>query len=206
MKVSRILLALVGTVVTSLAVIGLANHELKNADFGIRASSVAQHFRIDKDTTLVPFEYSEKYKIPRGEGDDDDIVCTVISGNRLTPYTLNYEDAFLFVPDIKYDDDYFKIFVGINNLTHFRVDYYLSENRSDNACTVNVVLYEIGEGITYEFMDTSYTVSRGAGYYEWNRPEGIDPSIKAGRLFLYFKEFKGDPTFRVVTIDLDWVC
>ncbi|MCR4562611.1 MAG: hypothetical protein K5694_05365 [Bacilli bacterium] len=205
MKKRRLLLTFVATASMSVVAVGLANYEFNLARFNLFASTSDHHLEINKDTTLVPFEYSDKYVVPRGEGDDDNLVVYVTSGNRLTPFVLNYTDSFFFVPDIKYDDDYFKIFLGVNNLKHFSFDYYVSVNDSDNACTIRLTLYREGESFD-TFIDTSFGVSRGSGHYEWTRPTDIDPSIKAHRLFMYFEDFKGTPTFRVNKIELDWNC
>ncbi len=206
MKNSHILLACFGTLGMGLVVISFAGCEKVSESLDLITSPDSHHIRVDKDTVLTPFEHSGKYVISRREGSDDDIQCTISSDNSPTPYVLNHSDSFFFVPDMKYEDDAFRFFFGINNLTHFRFDYYISENDSDNACRIEVNIFEKQGYEKYEFVNTQYSVSKGAGHYEWTRPTDVDPSIKAGLIFLVFDHFEGDPTFRLVTLDFDWVC
>ncbi len=208
MKNSHVLLALAGTIGISLVAVSFTSHKLGNMNISAFATASAHHIQVNKDTVLTPFEYTGKYKFSQREGDGDDIVCTVSGDNKGTEYILNYTDSFFFVPDMKYGDDAFRFFFGINNLTHFRFDYYISDNDDDNGCRIEVNIFEKqGQGYErYEFVNTQYSVSKGEGFYEWTRPTDVDSSIKAGLIFLVFDHFEPDPSFRLKTLDFDWVC
>ncbi|MCR5078487.1 MAG: hypothetical protein K6B65_00975, partial [Bacilli bacterium] len=146
------------------------------------------------------------YIIPRGEGTEDDIKFNVSAGNARTPFILNYTDSLFFVPNMNYYDDYFQLYFAISNLTHFRFEYYISENDDDNACTMEVSMYSRGSDPKHTFIENTSTLKKGAGSYEWTRPDNVDPSIKAGLIFLMFDHFEGDPTFRFVKIEFDTSC
>ncbi len=204
MNKKHLLLAFLGTVSMSVVAVGLANYEYNNLAINLLATASEHHFTIDKDTTIVKGSSQTDYIFPRGEGTDDDMKSHIKNTHdNVTTFVLNHSDAFFFVPDFYFDDDWFEFWYGVNNLVHFRIDYYLSENDSDNTCTVEIDLFC---DLEHRFVETTYSISRGAGYYEWTRPAEADSSLKASSLFFTFYHFRGDPTFRIVKIELDWIC
>ncbi|MCR4562043.1 MAG: hypothetical protein K5694_02415, partial [Bacilli bacterium] len=102
MKNSHVLLALAGTIGTSLVATGLASCGSSNEAVDPQCSPDSLHFEVNKDTTLVPGESKGNYIIPRGEGTEDDIKFNVSAGNARTPFILNYTDSLFFVPNMNY--------------------------------------------------------------------------------------------------------
>ncbi len=181
------------------------------ADLGFNALNAVSdhHIEIDVDTTIA-FESEEQtenrttryYKIPRGEGDNDDIKFSITTIPANLYYTLNDWDAFFFTENV-IPSYFFILNIGFNNFTHIRFDYYISVNDDDNGCSMTWKLYD---QYSSRFKEDSYYAGKDTGNYEWTRPVDFDANKKPCFVEARFGSWTGDPTFRINKITADWTC
>ncbi len=205
MQKRHALLAILATVGVSLAGTAIASNSLNRLGIGT-LSAGGSFYKVNKDTPIVLESAHEggqfTYVIPRGEGEDDDVRFRFKLSEWNLPHQFNYNDAFLFFPNM-YEGDGFLIAIGFNNITHIRFDYYMSENRDDNTCGLKWEVFDgHGNVVGYE----EYDVYPGASAFAWNRPSDMDPSIRPWLIEVQFHSFKGNPTFRIVEITASWTC
>lgn len=165
------------------------------------------HIEIDVNTTIA-FESEEQtenrttkyYKIPRGEGDNDDIKFSITTIPANLWYKLNDYGAFFFSEN--FIPSYFFILnIGFNNFTHIRFDYYISDNDDDNGCSMT---WRLLDQYSSRFKEDSYYAGKDAGNYEWTRPVDFDANKKPCFVEVSFGSWRGDPTFRINKITVDW--
>ncbi len=208
MNKKHVLLVATGIIAMSFTALTIISNNFADLGFNALNAVSDHHIEIDVNTTIA-LESEEQtenrttryYKIPRGEGDNDDIKFSITTIPANLYYALNDWDAFFFTENLipAYS---FILYIGFNNFTHIRFDYYISENDDDNGCGMTWTL----SGASGTLEENTYYAQKAAGYYEWTRPENLDSEKKASLVKASFYSFGGDPTLRINKITADWTC
>ena len=206
MNQKHVLLGATGIIAMSFSALAIIS--VNFAGLGINALNAVSnhHIEIDVNTTIA-LESEEQtenrttryYKIPRGEGDNDDIKFWITTIPANAYYALNDWGAFFYTDRVLPS---YILNIGFNNFTHIRFDYYVSVNNEDNGCSMTWILFDQSYS---RFKEDSYYAGLDAGHYEWTRPEDFDANKKPCFAEVRFG-LSGDPTFRINKITADWTC
>ncbi|MCR5348845.1 MAG: hypothetical protein K6E59_04480, partial [Bacilli bacterium] len=179
MKTARRPLSSIGAI--ALAAIALASCN-SNADSSVTGNG-NRHTEIDEDSNVVldstegnPITI-DHYRVPNGAGYGEDVNFTLITSPAKLPYSKTSHAALFFFGNlVSYCS--VELRIDLSNISHIRLDYYLSENDDDNACGVEWVLSSQYGG-SDAIAQNRYVANPGAGYIEWTRPADLDPTRKA---------------------------
>ena len=210
MNKKHVLLGATGIIAISFSALTIISNNFANLGFNTLNAVSDHHIEIDVNTTIA-LESEEQtenrttryYKIPRGEGDNDDIKFSITTIPANLWYALNDYSAFFFTQNHIVPGKFFIINIGFNNFTHIRFDYYISVNDDDNGCSMTWKLFDQSY---HRFKEDSYYAGKDAGNYEWTRPVDFDADKKPCSAEVRFGSFTGDPTFRINKITADWTC
>ncbi len=210
MKKTRRLISSIGAI--ALTAIALTSCNSSAESSASAASSAGEngtrHTEIDEDSNLV-FDSTEGnpitidyFHVPDAAGPGEDVNLTLITSPAKLPYSRTSHAALFFFGNLV-SYCVVELRIGFSNISHIRLDYYLSENDDDNACGVE--WYLSGQSsASGAIAQNRYAASMGVGCIEWTRPADLDSASLANFLIARFSSFHRDPTFRINKITADW--
>lgn len=183
----------------------------------------SQSFTFDRTTEVHDNGNGFTYTVPRGPGEDDDILLQLSFYHSSEPYYLERttphhigkhdgeDDYFLFCYDLQKDEG-FRLIIGLNNITSFSFRWYLSDNDDDNACDVfwGATTYHpdslehLFEHVNYSQRTTTTAGQEGSATFSRSDITYTDEPVNYIRIECKYNRYES--TFRLRSITANWSC